>query len=103
MKIDIDTIKRIIKEELSSAGTQDKKPEQKKQDMKFSDANAQKLANASKKNVQAQKAASAASEKGGSALVQSILAELMKFKNNGSSKEDIIAALKLVIPKIPKD
>ena len=107
MKISIDDIRRIIKEEFaagSSPAEQDKKGQGQQQGTpKITDATAAAAAKASEKNAQVQKGAEKAAERGGSTLVNSILADLSKFTKRGVSKKDLMDALKKAIVKIPND
>ena len=106
MKISMDDIRRIIKEELAASAKpagQDKDQGQQQGTPKIADATAAAAAKASEKNVQVQKGAEKAAEKGGSTLVNSILADLSKFTKRGVSKKDLMDALKKAIAKIPND
>jgi hypothetical protein len=99
MKIDAAALRRIIREELARLN-ENPEGEAGTSTAKLTDPNAQKVANTGEKNVQMQRSAEKAVEKGPAALSQSILADLQKYLNKGSNKKDIIGALKLALPKI---
>lgn len=111
MKISINDIRKIIKEELAANTKptgQDKNEDptgkgQQQKNPKITDAAAAAAAKASEKNAQLQKGAEKAAERGGSTLVNSILADLMKFKKKGVSKNDLLAAIKQAVQKIPNE
>lgn len=107
MKISIDDIRRIIKEEIEAnlkPSEQDKKDQSQQQRVpKIADATAAAAAKASEKNAQVQRGAERAAERGGSTLVDSIFADLSKFTKKGVSKKDLMGALKKAIAKIPND
>lgn len=107
MKISIDDIRRIIKEELAAgakpAEQDEKAGDTKPQTPKIADATAAAAAKAGEKNVYVQKGAQKAAEKGGAALMNSVLADFSKYTKNNVGKKELMQAIKQALAKMPNE